>query len=42
MELIGAFVVGAALLFNEGKHRHAWGYLIVGAIIFAFLLAGAK
>ena len=40
--LIGAFILGAALLFNEGKYWHARGYLLAAGLLFACSLAGAQ
>lgn len=42
MEILAAFIIGSAILFAEGRNRHAWGYVIVAALMFVFLLAGAR
>lgn len=42
MDYVTVFILASAILFAEGKPKHAYGYLIAGTLIFLALFLGVK
>ncbi len=40
--LLGALILGAALLFNEGRSKHAWCYIVAAGALFLAALFGVQ